>query len=112
MKTTAVIGIIALANRAEELVPRHPALARVRGDALRNAWKLDEAAREYAAVVEASPRDDGAAGDLAMALAGAGRFEAAGKWNAMVTHRVRIGDPHEIDKEVLAWLRRAYDAAG
>jgi hypothetical protein len=40
-----------------------------------------------------------------------GRFEAAGSWNAMVTHRVRIADPKQIDKELLTWLRQAYDAA-
>ena len=39
------------------------------------------------------------------------RFEAAGTWNAMVTHRVRISDPQQIDAEVLAWLQQAYDAA-
>jgi hypothetical protein len=31
--------------------------------------------------------------------------------NAMVTHRVRISDPKQIDAEVLAWLKQAYDAA-
>jgi hypothetical protein len=41
-----------------------------------------------------------------------GRFELAGSWNAMVTHRLRINDPTEIDQEVITWLRRAYDAAG
>jgi hypothetical protein len=39
------------------------------------------------------------------------RFESAGSWNAMVTHRVRIQKPTQIDREVFAWLRRAYDAA-
>ena len=39
------------------------------------------------------------------------RFEAAGTWNVMVTHRVRINNPKEIDKEMLAWLKQAYDAA-
>ena len=39
------------------------------------------------------------------------RFEAAGNWNAMVTHRVRITDAKEIDKEVVAWLKEAYNAA-
>ena len=39
------------------------------------------------------------------------RFEAARSWNAMVTHRVRITDPKQIDKVVLAWLKQAYDAA-
>ncbi len=40
-----------------------------------------------------------------------GRFEAAGSWNAMVTHRVRVTDAKQIDKDVLAWLKRAYEAA-
>ena len=39
------------------------------------------------------------------------RFEAAGSWSAMVTHRVRITDPKQIDKEVLAWLKQAYEVA-
>jgi hypothetical protein len=39
------------------------------------------------------------------------RFESAGSWNAMVTHRVRIQEPTRTDREVFAWLRRAYDAA-
>ena len=39
------------------------------------------------------------------------RLEAAGKWNAMVTHRVRITDPKQIDKAVTAWLKQAYEAA-
>lgn len=40
-----------------------------------------------------------------------GRFEAAGSWNIMVTHRVRIHEPQQLDAEVLAWLKQAYDAA-
>ncbi len=39
------------------------------------------------------------------------RFETAGAWNAMATHRVRITDAKQIYKEVLAWLKQAYDAA-
>ncbi len=39
------------------------------------------------------------------------RLESAGTWQNMVTHRVRIHDPKEIDKEVLAWLKQAYDVA-
>lgn len=39
------------------------------------------------------------------------RLEAAGSWNVMVTYRVRITDPKQIDREVLAWLKRAYEAA-
>jgi hypothetical protein len=40
-----------------------------------------------------------------------GRFETAGAWNAMVTHRVRIGSPGDIDAELIAWLKSAYEAA-
>ena len=40
-----------------------------------------------------------------------GRLEASGKWNAMVTHRVRIADPKEIDAELHKWLRQGYDKA-
>jgi predicted transport protein len=43
-------------------------------------------------------------------VAATDRLEAAGTWNAMVTHRVRISDPAQIDDEVRGWLRRAYDA--
>jgi Domain of unknown function (DUF4287)/Domain of unknown function (DUF5655) len=39
------------------------------------------------------------------------RLELAGSWNSMVTHRVKITDPKQIDTEVLAWLKQAYNAA-
>lgn len=41
----------------------------------------------------------------------AGRLEAAGSFNAMVTHRVKITDKSEINAELKAWLRRAYESA-
>jgi hypothetical protein len=37
-----------------------------------------------------------------------GRFEDAGSWNTMVTHRVRIDDPQQVDAEVIDRLRDAY----
>ena len=40
-----------------------------------------------------------------------GRLEAAGSFNAMVTHRVRISAPTEVDASVVGWLRTAYDQA-
>lgn len=40
-----------------------------------------------------------------------GRLEKAGSWNAMVTHRVRIASADEVDAELEAWLRRAWEAA-
>ncbi|UTP37649.1 DUF4287 domain-containing protein [Phenylobacterium sp. LH3H17] len=53
--------------------------------------------------------------DLGLILKGdppAGRLEAAGSWNAMVTHRVRIASPTEVDGEIAVWLREAYGRAG
>jgi hypothetical protein len=40
------------------------------------------------------------------------RLEAAAKWNALFTHRVRVASAGEIDDEVRAWFRDAYVAAG
>jgi hypothetical protein len=53
--------------------------------------------------------------DLGLVLKGvepAGRLEAAGSWNGMMTHRVRLASAAEVDAEVIAWLRQAFDAAG
>jgi hypothetical protein len=36
--------------------------------------------------------------------------EAKGSWAGMVTHRVLVTDPKQVNAEVLAWLRRAYQA--
>jgi len=52
--------------------------------------------------------------DLGLNLKGVapkGRLEAAGSWNAMCTHRIKLGSTAEIDAEVKAWLKQAYDAA-
>ena len=37
------------------------------------------------------------------------RLEASASFNAMVSHRVRVGTVDEIDAEVLDWLRQAYE---
>ena len=41
----------------------------------------------------------------------AGRLEASGSFNSMVTHRVRVESVKNVDKELVAWLRQAHDAA-
>lgn len=41
-----------------------------------------------------------------------GRLEASGSFNAMVSHRVRLESPGDIDSNVKIWLRESYDAAG
>jgi hypothetical protein len=52
--------------------------------------------------------------DVGLVLPGinpAGRLEAAGSFNAMMSHRVRIGKPSEVDRELIGWLRQAYEEA-
>jgi hypothetical protein len=52
--------------------------------------------------------------DVGLVLKGvepAGRLEASGSFNTMVTHRVRLGGPEDVDAELIAWLRQAYEAA-
>ena len=40
-----------------------------------------------------------------------GRLEAAGDWNAMVTHRVKVSNAKELNAELVGWLKQAYKAA-
>jgi hypothetical protein len=52
--------------------------------------------------------------DVGLILKGvpaSGRLEESGSFNAMFTHRVRVASPAEVDAELIAWLRRAYDSA-
>ena len=52
--------------------------------------------------------------DLGINLKGepaAGRLEKSGSFNAMVSHRVRLEKPADVDKEVKAWLRKAWAEA-
>jgi hypothetical protein len=52
--------------------------------------------------------------DVGINLKGAlprGRLEASGSFNAMVSHRVRVTSLKEVDKELLAWLKEAYEAS-
>jgi hypothetical protein len=70
---------------------------------------LTRAAHKFAVIAATGQRLD-----VGIKLAGepaGGRLSAAGTWNSMVTHRVRVSDPAEIDDELRGWLRQAYDAA-
>lgn len=39
------------------------------------------------------------------------RLEASGSFNSMVSHRVRTSDKADIDQELIAWLKQAYENA-
>lgn len=52
--------------------------------------------------------------DLGLNLKGAapaGRLELAGSFNAMVSHRIRLAAPGDVDAEVERWLTEAYRLA-
>jgi len=52
--------------------------------------------------------------DLGINLKGepaAGRLETSGSFNAMVSHRVRLDKPADVDKDVKAWLKKAWSDA-
>jgi hypothetical protein len=40
-----------------------------------------------------------------------GRLEKSGSFNAMVSHRVKLEKPGDVDKDVKAWLKKAYSEA-
>jgi hypothetical protein len=39
------------------------------------------------------------------------RLEASGSFNAMVSHRVRLSEPSDVNTELAGWLREAYEAS-
>ncbi len=40
------------------------------------------------------------------------RLESAANFNALFTHRVRVNTINDVDAQVIAWLKQAYDLAG
>lgn len=39
------------------------------------------------------------------------RLESSGSFNAMVSHRVRLSGVDDVDSELVAWLKKAYEAS-
>lgn len=53
--------------------------------------------------------------DIGLNIKGAapsGIVEAAGSWNAMCTHRIKLEDEKSINKDLIEWIKRSYDQAG
>jgi Domain of unknown function (DUF4287)/Domain of unknown function (DUF5655) len=52
--------------------------------------------------------------DVGLILKGvppSGRLQQSGSWNAMFTHRVKVGSLAEVDSQLIGWLRQAYEGA-
>jgi len=45
-------------------------------------------------------------------LAPGGILEAAGSWNSMCTHRIKLEENSAIDDSIVGWMKQAYDQAG
>jgi len=45
-------------------------------------------------------------------VAPSGQLEAAGSWNGMCTHRIKIEDAGQVNAELAQWLKKAYEQAG
>lgn len=45
-------------------------------------------------------------------LAATDKIEAAGTWNSMCTHRVKLTDDKQISQELINWIKQAYEQAG
>jgi len=41
-----------------------------------------------------------------------GNVEAAGSWNSMCTHRIKIEDEKQINPDLISWIKKAYGQAG
>jgi hypothetical protein len=67
-------------------------------------------ARQFA-LIQPSTRTRLDLGLILKSRAPVGRLEASGSFNAMFTHRVKLESLDQIDAEVEAWLRDAYDGA-
>lgn len=63
------------------------------------------------ALIQASTKDRVDVGINLKGTPAGPRLEAAGSFNAMVSHRVRLSGKSEVNNELKAWLKKAYDAA-
>jgi hypothetical protein len=65
--------------------------------------------KQFAVLQPASGRLD--VGIQLKGVAPEGRLEPSGSFNAMLTHRVKVPSAKDVDADLVAWLRKAYDAA-
>ena len=64
------------------------------------------------ALIQPSTKDRLDVGLNIKGVAPSGIATAAGSWNAMCTHRIKVEDEKTISKELFNWIKQAYDQAG
>jgi predicted transport protein len=64
------------------------------------------------AIIQPSTKDRLDVGLNIKGVAPAGHVEEGAKWNAMCTHRIRVEDEKMINKDLVSWIRKAYEQAG
>ncbi|HNR07651.1 MAG TPA: DUF4287 domain-containing protein [Saprospiraceae bacterium] len=61
------------------------------------------------ALIQPSTKDRLDVGLNIKGIAPAGLATAAGSWNSMCTHRIKVEDEKMINQELIDWLKKAYD---
>lgn len=64
------------------------------------------------ALIQPSTKDRLDVGLNIKGVAPSGIATAAGSWNAMCTHRIKVEDEKTIGKDLLNWIKKAYEQAG
>ncbi len=64
------------------------------------------------AIIQPSTKDRLDVGLNIKGVAVSGNVEEGAKWNAMCTHRIRVEDEKIVNKDLIAWIRKAYEQAG
>jgi len=64
------------------------------------------------AILQPSTKDRFDIGLNIKGVAPSGNAIAAGSWNAMCTHRIKVEDEKMINKDLINWIKQSYDQAG
>ena len=64
------------------------------------------------AIIQPSTKDRLDVGLNIKGVAASGNVEEGAKWNAMCTHRIRVEDEKMVNKDLIGWIKKAYEQAG
>lgn len=64
------------------------------------------------AIIQPSTKDRLDVGLNIKGVEPSGNVLASGSWNAMCTHRIKVEDEKMINKDLISWIKKAYDQAG